>query len=236
MRHNYICAPYTIYEGIYKLLPGHYLQIDSHHAKLQHSLKCYWSISETFEKTRSKQFSMSDTKTIGHLGKLISESIERQTISDVPIGAFLQGGSSLVVALMQEQTIKPVNTFTIGFEDQRYNEAIFARQIAKYLKTAHTELYVSSRDALDVIPQLPQIFDEPFADPSQIPSNLVSNMCSKQVSVALSGDGGDELFGGYARYSQSNNLWSALSNYLLQLEVCFRSNIISANYGSAIYQ
>ena len=171
---------------------------------------------------------MSDTKTIGHVGKLISESIERQTISDVPIGAFLSGGvdSSLVVALMQEQTIKPVNTFTIGFEDQRYNEAIFARQIAKYLKTAHKELYVSSRDALDVIPQLPQIFDEPFADPSQIPSYLVSKMCSKQVSVALSGDGGDELFGGYARYRNQTIYGLHCPNYLLQLEVCFRSNII----------
>ena len=132
--------------------------------------------------------------------------------ADVPIGAFLSGGidSSLIVSIMQSQSSKPIDTFTIGFSEDGFNEAIFANKIAKYLGTNHTELYVTSQDALDVIQKLPKLYDEPFSDSSQIPAYLISGMTKKNVSVSLSGDAGDELFGGYNRYIWTNKIWSKI--------------------------
>ena len=140
-------------------------------------------------------------------------SISLQSLSDVPLGAFLSGGidSSLTTALMQEQSNKPINTFTIGFEEKKYDESVYASAVAKHLGTNHTEVIITSNDARDVIPLLPDTYDEPFADSSLIPTHLVSSIAKKQVTVALSGDGADELFGGYNRYTQGPSIWEKMA-------------------------
>lgn len=211
LRHNCIPSPYSIYRGIRKLLPGHYLTLPLHSGSADKSSKPvpYWEYNRIAEEGMSRPLQMSPEEAVEALNKQLTKSISGQMLADVPLGAFLSGGvdSSAVVAIMQAQSSKPVRTFTIGFDEGGYNEAADANAVAQHLGTDHTEIYVRPEDALDVIPKLPQMYCEPFSDSSQIPTFLVSHMARQHVTVALSGDGGDELFGGYNRYIAAQKVW-----------------------------
>jgi len=217
MRHNNVPAPHSIYQGIYKLLPGHLLTLAS--GRLEPVVEPYWSLSAAAEAGVAASFPGSDTEAVNELEALLKSAVRQQMISDVPLGAFLSGGidSSTVVALMQAQSSRPVSTFTIGFDEEGYNEAVHAKAVAQHLGTDHTELYVTPKQALDVIPRLPNLYSEPFADSSQIPTFLVSQLAKRKVTVSLSGDAGDELFGGYNRYIQAFNRWGTISRMPLGL-------------------
>ena len=207
LRHNYIPAPYSIYKGIRKLPPGTYLNLVP--GKREGELVHYWSVREVAEQGQAQPFNGSETEAIKTLETHLLESIGLQMIADVPLGAFLSGGidSSTVVALMQAQSSRPVKTFTIGFHEEGYDEAQHAKSVARHLGTEHTELYVMPKEAMNVIPRLPALYNEPFSDSSQIPTFLVSELARRHVTVSLSGDGGDELFGGYNRYFWATNIW-----------------------------
>lgn len=209
LRHNFIPAPHTIYQGVHKLLPAHYLQIDLHQPAAAPVLFAYWSLEASFT---ARPFGTAE-EAADALEQTLSGIVREQMVADVPLGAFLSGGidSSSVVALMQQSASRPVKTFTIGFNEPGFNEAEQALAVARHLGTEHTELYVSAADALALIPQLPQIYDEPFADSSQLPTFLVSRMARTQVTVALSGDGGDELLCGYTRYPAYVAAWQRQS-------------------------
>jgi asparagine synthase (glutamine-hydrolysing) len=213
LRYNYIPAPHSIYENVYKIKPGTLITIRTEKNKLTINESVYWSLKNivTNEDVNNKILIFDDAKSV--LKKSLVDSVNNQMIADVPLGAFLSGGidSSLVVSIMQSLSTRPVKTFTIGFDEHEYNEADDAKLIANYLGTEHTELYVSSSQALDVIPKLPYIYDEPYADSSQIPTYLVSMLAKSEVTVSLSGDGGDELFGGYNRYHKGYDLWKRFS-------------------------
>jgi asparagine synthase (glutamine-hydrolysing) len=211
MRHNYVPAPYTIYKGIRKLPAGHCLTL--RWGSDQPSIEAYWSAREVAEAGFRSPSESSQEALTDALDALLRDAVVHQMIADVPLGAFLSGGidSSVVVALMQAQSSRPVKTFTIGFSEEGYDEAEHAAAVARHLGTDHTQLYVTPREAMDVIPGLPKIYDEPFADSSQIPTFLVSQLARRHVAVALSGDGGDELFGGYNRYLLGKDLWRRLS-------------------------
>ncbi|CAM4011508.1 asparagine synthase (glutamine-hydrolyzing) [Bordetella tumulicola] len=213
MRHNYIPSPQSIYEGIYKLPPGTWLEISEadmrarrvppHHA--------YWSALQMADQGLQTRSSFaSDEQATDELEAILSKAVGGQMLSDVSLGAFLSGGidSSTIVALMQAQSSQPVRTFAIGFHEKKYNEAEHAKAVAQHLGTDHTELYVTADDALAVVPTLADMYDEPFADSSQIPTSLVTHMARQHVTVALSGDGGDELFGGYSRYLRVRDWWA----------------------------
>jgi len=202
LRHNYIPAPHSIFTDIYKLLPGSYLTLDG--ASGQTSVQTYWSFKEVFESGIANPLTGDPQDIAATLETELQNAIKRQMIADVPVGAFLSGGidSSTIVALMQSVRSTPVKTFTIGFGEEAYNEARHAKAISKHLQTDHTELYVSPEQAREVVPLLPHIYDEPFADSSQIPTWLVARMAREKVTVSLSGDAGDELFCGYGRYFQ----------------------------------
>lgn len=215
LRYNYIPSPHSIYKNIWKLPAGTYLKISE---KNQADQSCdnlikYWDASKVTEQAIQNPLKFKDdAEAIDSLENVLEKSVKSQMLSDVPIGAFLSGGidSSLIVALMQKQSVAPVETFSIGFNDNNYNEALYAKDVARYLGTDHFELIVSSSDALNVIPKLPLIYDEPFADSSQIATYLLASLTSREVKVALSGDAGDELFGGYTRYFHSQNIIDSL--------------------------
>lgn len=228
MRHNYIPAPHSIYQGIHKLPPGHLLSV---------SLACrfpqpevYWSLPEVAISFNAAPFAGSDAQAIDALEILLKSAVRQQMLSDVPLGAFLSGGidSSTVVALMQAQSDRPVKTFSIGFNEEGYNEAVHAKAVARHLGTAHTELYVTPQQALDVIPLLPALYCEPFSDSSQIPMFLVSQLARRHVAVSLSGDAGDELFCGYTRYTQAKDFWSNISRMPRMLRLLTAATIRSA--------
>ena len=210
LRHNYIPAPYSIYQQIFKLLPGTILTLDSNK---QLNIETYWSVRDAMAKAAEKVDNSPAEQQVSALEQTLKDAIAGQMMADVPLGAFLSGGvdSSLIVALMQSQSNKPVRTFSIGFDDPRFNEAEFAKAVANHLGTLHTELYVTAKDALAVIPKLPEIYDEPFSDSSQIPTFLVSKIARQHVTVSLSGDAGDELFCGYNRYLLTASLWRKLN-------------------------
>lgn len=212
MRHNYIPAPFSIYKAVRKLLPGTWVVL-SEADRQRRSIPqahVYWSARETaMQADRNRLSFSSDKQAVEALEKVLSSSIKGQMMADVPLGAFLSGGvdSSVIVALMQAQSSPAVNTFSIGFHEEAFNEAEHAKAVAAHLGTRHTELYVTPDDALDVVPQLAAMYDEPFADASQIPTALVMRMARRHVTVALSGDGGDELLGGYSRYFRAAGWW-----------------------------
>ena len=226
LRHGYIPGPYSIYKGIYKLPPGSVLDLHVSDIRQKKEIRAtawmeenhslgpvrYWSVRQAVESAASNNISYSYNEALEHLDELLRRTIRNQMISDVPLGAFLSGGvdSSLVVALMQAQSTVPVKTFTIGFHETRFNEAEYAKQVAKVLGSDHTELYLTTKEAMDVIPELPSYYDEPFSDPSQIPTYLVSRLAREQVTVTLSGDGGDELFAGYDRYFWARSIWGSI--------------------------
>ena len=201
LRYLYVPAPQTIYAGAMKLLPGHLLVIRDPSAPLP-AAEQYWSAEHAAERGIADPLALSDADAVDELERLLGEAIGLRMIADVPLGALLSGGvdSSTVVALMQRQSSRPVKTFTIAFDDAAYDEGAQAAQVAAHLGTDHTEMMVTGRDALEVVPKLSRMFDEPLADPSQIPTYLVSALARRSVTVALSGDGGDELFAGYNRY------------------------------------
>ena len=210
LRHNYVPAPYAIYKGLSKLPPGTFMTVGQRGRGRQVS---YWDIKAVAERGQAHSLHFdSPDDYLAQLDGLLTEAVGRRMISDVPLGAFLSGGidSSLIVALMQKQADRPVKTFSIGFEESGYNEAEDAKKIAAHLGTDHTEFYVTADEARAVIPQLPEMFDEPFADPSQIPTYHVSRLARQHVTVALSGDGGDEGFGGYSRYQTATQLYNRL--------------------------
>ncbi len=211
MRHNVIPAPHSIYRGIYKLQPGSLLTVSL--ARREPVIESYWSLAEVAVAGNRSPLGGGAESMVDELETLLKSAVRQQMMADVPLGAFLSGGidSSTVVALMQAQSGRPVKTFTIGFNEVGYNEALHAKAVARHLGTDHTELYVTPQQALDVIPKLPSLYCEPFSDSSQIPTFLVSQLARQQVTVALSGDAGDELFAGYNRYVLANNLWSKLS-------------------------
>jgi asparagine synthase (glutamine-hydrolysing) len=211
LRHNCIPAPYTIYRGISKLEPGCILTVSL--AQPEPAVTRYWSTASVAKSGCAEPFAGTPEQAVDSLELLLRSAVQRQMIADVPLGAFLSGGvdSSTVVALMQTQSTQPVKTFTIGFHENEFNEADHAKAVAKYLRTEHTELYVSHQQALDVIPRLPTLYCEPFSDSSQIPTFLVSQLARRNVTVSLSGDAGDELFGGYNRYLLSNKWWKKIT-------------------------
>jgi asparagine synthase (glutamine-hydrolysing) len=212
LRHNYVPAPWSIYESIAKLEAGSILDVTlGPRGCALHDPRRYWSAQEVFAKAANDPLDVSLPEAADQVEALLTDAVRLRMISDVPLGAFLSGGidSSLVVALMQKQSSRPVRTFTVGFKESTYNEADQARAVAKHLRTDHTEVYLDPADALDVIPELPTIYDEPFADSSQIPTLLVCRTAREFVTVAVSGDGGDESFGGYNRYIWSRKLWSS---------------------------
>jgi asparagine synthase (glutamine-hydrolysing) len=226
MRHNTIPAPYCIWEGTHKLMPGCLLSISLE--KPEPQIITYWSGKYAIETNLSTPFVGSPEDAVNALESVLSDSIDMQMVADVPVGAFLSGGidSSTVVALMQARSNRPVRTFSIGYNEEQYNEAHYAKAIAQHLGTEHTELYLNPSDALNVIPKLGTLYDEPFADSSQIPTFLVAQLAKQQVTVSLSGDGGDELFCGYNRYLMVRHLWRLLSKLPLSIRQTMSSGIL----------
>jgi asparagine synthase (glutamine-hydrolysing) len=214
LRRGYVPAPFSIYHRIFKLIPGTLLTLTVTKAEPGQlpEPKPYWSFRDAAEAGLRTPFSGSETEARNELDRLLRCAVVQQMVADVPLGAFLSGGvdSSTVVALMQAQSPRPVKTFTIGFLEAGYNEAEYAKAVARHLGTDHTELYVTAKEAMAVISKLPMMYDEPFSDASQIPTFLVSELARQQVTVSLSGDAGDELFYGYSRYSDAIRIWNPL--------------------------
>jgi len=210
LRLDYVPAPHTIYEGVHKLEPGTFLTLA---VDGEPRVTRYWDARAVARAGLRDPLEGSDRELTDALAAQLKDAVKRRMIADVPLGAFLSGGvdSSTVVALMQDANPDRVKTYTIGFDIAGFDEAPHAAAVARHLGTAHTELTVTAQQALDVIPKLPDMYDEPFADPSQIPTHLVSAMARRHVTVALSGDGGDELFAGYNRYQLTQQSWSRLS-------------------------
>jgi asparagine synthase (glutamine-hydrolysing) len=232
LKYRYIPFPYSIYKGIYKLKPGTIVSVTKKDIEqstrvedLYDKKETYWSAEFAVENSIKNLFMGSEKEATDNLDTLLSDATKSRMMSDVPLGALLSGGidSSTVVSLMQKYSSMPVKTFSLGFEKEKDNEAIHAKKIAEYLGTDHTELFITDHDALSVIPKLPEMYDEPFADSSQIPTFLLSKLAKSNVTVALSGDGGDELFCGYTRYFRGAKIYKRIS----QIPLAIRSGLSS---------
>lgn len=210
LRFSYVPAPHSIYRGVYKLLPGHFLCLNSPLSMVES--EPYWFLEEIVLAGVNNPFPGSEAEAVDELETRLKKTVRSRMISDVPLGAFLSGGidSSTIVALMQATSSRPVNTYTIGFHESEFNEATHAKKVAEHIGTNHTEHYVTPQEAMEIIPKLPVIYDEPFADSSQIPTSLISVLTREYVPVSLSGDGGDELFGGYIRYFIFDRYWNTI--------------------------
>jgi asparagine synthase (glutamine-hydrolysing) len=235
LRCGYIPAPYSIYREVRKLPPGSWVQLDA--PGREAVPQAYWSLREAVQHGQRNPLECSDTEAVDDVERCLGEAISLQRVADVPLGAFLSGGvdSSAVVALMQKQSAAKVRTFSIGFDDPSLNEAEHAKAVASHLGTEHTELYVSGRQALDLVPRLPELYCEPFADSSQVPTVLVSQIARRHVTVALSGDAGDELYGGYTRYDTVAQAWSDMARVPrpLRLAVALAAGAFGAAFGTA---
>ena len=211
LRYAYVPAPLSIYKGIAKLPPATFVKVRSGHREGSAPAR-YWSVREVAQRGLADPYRGKEEEAAEELDALLRDAVRLRMISDVPLGAFLSGGidSSTIVALMQAQSHRPVRTFSIGFYEADYNEAKHAHAVAHHLRTEHTELYVTPQEAMDVVPLLPTLYDEPFADSSQIPTFLVSKLARDSVTVSLSGDGGDEIFGGYTRYVLGRRVWERM--------------------------
>ncbi|MFY0610407.1 MAG: asparagine synthase (glutamine-hydrolyzing) [Hyphomicrobiaceae bacterium] len=210
LKYNYIPSPVTIYKNVNKLAPGAILRM---RPEGQPDVSLYWDLREIAACRSSTPFNYTQEEVLEQLDDLLGDAVRRRLVSDVPLGALLSGGidSSLVTALMVEQSSQRVKTFSIGFDEQRWNEAPYARSVADHLGTDHTELYSTPGNALELVEQLPDCYDEPFADPSQLPTLLVCQLARENVKVVLSGDGPDEFFAGYGRYDALLNVWQNIS-------------------------
>ena len=229
LRFLYVPSPKSIYEDIYKLEPGSFLEVKATQNDFKnYKISKYWSFDDQIRAGNQDQF-YDESEAIGSLELALDKSIRSQLLSDVPLGAFLSGGidSSLIVALMQNQASSAIKTFTVAFEESQFDESPFASKVANHLGTDHYEMHVSSLDARNIITELPEIYDEPFADSSQIPTFLIAAHARKEVTVSLSGDAGDELFGGYNRYFWAPRIWNKVSWMPYYLR-----NIFAANLGN----
>ena len=219
LRYTYIPSPHCIYQGCHKVMPGTVHSFTTADSSDAGTVETYWSAEAVVSAgIESRTTSIAEDLETS-LDDLLRLAVNDQMVADVPIGAFLSGGidSSVITAIMQQLSPRPVQTFSIGFDNEEYNEARFAAQVAAHLGTEHTELYVTSNQARDVIPLLPVLYDEPFSDSSQIPTYLIAHLARQSVTVALTGDGGDELFGGYNRYQFGSNLWRQISRFPIAL-------------------
>ncbi len=239
LRHNYVPGPYSIYRGISKLPPGTWLRLAADQGDAWPVP--YWSLAEVAERGMVQPFAGSEVEAVDAMERLLGDAVAGQMVADVSLGALLSGGidSTLVTALMQARNTRPVRTFTIGFEEGAYDEASHARGVAAYLGTEHTELCLTGTDALALVPRLPAMYDEPFADSSQLPTHLVMQLARRHVTVALSGDAGDEFFGGYNRYCLGPRLWrkvgwmpAPMRNALLRLAPALPDSL-AARLGAA---
>lgn len=211
--YGYVPAPYSIYEGIYKLEAGMILKIKGDGKEI--NTEAYWSAQEVAINGQKNVYRGTEEEATEELKKILKETIRMQILADVPVGAFLSAGidSATVVSIMQDVSEKPVKTFTIGVDNQQYNEAVAAKEISNILGTEHTEWYISEKEVQRVIPKLSYFYSEPFADSSQIPTMLVSELAKRKVTVSLSGDGGDELFAGYFYYGFVDRIWKQINQY-----------------------
>ena len=228
LRHGYIPAPFSIYENVFKLEPGKILEISK--KDFNPKIKSFWNLQDII-KERKLDKKRNEQSYITELDDLLNDSVSKRMIADVPVGSFLSGGidSTTISAIMQKNSLNKIKTFSIGFKESDYNEAEYAKEIAHYLGTEHNELYLTAHEAQEFIPLIPRYFDEPFADSSQIPTYLISKMAVKKVKVALSGDGGDEMFMGYNRYMIAENM-----NWIFRLPNFFKKIIIGIiNLGSS---
>ena len=213
VRYNYIPAPNSIFHNINKLLPGHFVSIDLNQLDKEQISTPYWNLIDKVNEIKSQNLNISKKEALKLLDDKLTQVIKNQMLSDVPIGAFLSGGidSSMIASIMQKNSRTPIQTYTIGFNNLKYNEAVYAKDIASHIGTQHNELYINDLDVINLVSKMPYYYSEPFADSSQLPTFLLCEMVSKHVKVALSGDAGDELFGGYNQYLFTPKLWEVVN-------------------------